>query len=257
MAVAAWASIYRPSSDNTLQRTSNIEDGGRTSPTPRPRTGRAAQIVAISLVSECSSDGSAHRWSRVVGTACGYDNRVGERVVNSSSPRGDLDLGGALRRVRQGRQMSHVDLARAADINRWYLSQLERGARCRLGWSKLCDLATALNVSVSLLLQEAEAAPSKARALTVALPRGSLPAPNRGEIGPAIRHIRRAQGVAIIVLAEAAGLHRTSLSCIERGKRQPGWSTLCVLAEALDVRVSTLAAAAEAKTPKGHSAERE
>jgi transcriptional regulator with XRE-family HTH domain len=151
--------------------------------------------------------------------------------------------------------MSHAGLARAADINRWYLNQLERGARCRLGWNKLCDLATALNVSVSLLLQEAEAAPNKTRTLAVSLPRGSLPVPSRGEIGPAVRRLRRARGIAIVSLAEAAGLHRTSLSCIERGERQPGWSTLCVLAKALEVRVSTLAAAAEAETPKGHSAE--
>jgi transcriptional regulator with XRE-family HTH domain len=146
--------------------------------------------------------------------------------------------------------MRRADLARAARIDYWYLSQLERGARCKLGWNKLCDLAVALNIPVSLLLREAEVAPGATDHPAATLPRGPLPVPNRLEIGPAIRRLRRAQGIAIVALAQAAGLHRTSLSCIEREERRPGWSTLCALARALNMGVSELAAAAEAQTPE-------
>jgi len=153
--------------------------------------------------------------------------------------------------------MRNKDLAIAADIDYWYLSLLEKGGRCRLGWGKLCDVATALDVSVELLLREAEAAPNKTGSLTIVLPRKRLSGPNRGDIGLGVRRIRRERALPIARLAEAAGMHRTSVSCIERGKRQPGWWTLCVLAEALDVPVSRLAAAAEAQTSDGHSTKRQ
>jgi DNA-binding XRE family transcriptional regulator len=152
--------------------------------------------------------------------------------------------------------MRNKDLAAAADINYWYLSLLERGGRCRLGWGKLCDVATALDVSVELLLREAEAAPNEMGSLTIVVSQKGLSGPNRTDIGLGVRRIRLAQDLSIAGLAEVAGMHRTSVSCIERGQRQPGWSTLCALARALDVPVSKLAATAEAQTSEGHSVKR-
>jgi transcriptional regulator with XRE-family HTH domain len=42
-------------------------------------------------------------------------------------------------------------------------------------------------------------------------------------------------------------MHPTYLSAIERGLRNPTWTKLCHLAEALDITISTLAQVAEAE----------
>jgi transcriptional regulator with XRE-family HTH domain len=55
------------------------------------------------------------------------------------------------------------------------------------------------------------------------------------DLGQAIRRLRRAHRVTIDDLAAAAGMHPTYLSGIERGLRNPTWSKLCGLADALDV----------------------
>lgn len=65
------------------------------------------------------------------------------------------------------------------------------------------------------------------------------------DLGQAIRRLRRAHRVTIDDLAAAARMHPTYLSGIERGLRNPTWSKLCGLADALDVPVSTLAGEAE------------
>jgi transcriptional regulator with XRE-family HTH domain len=65
------------------------------------------------------------------------------------------------------------------------------------------------------------------------------------DLGQAIRRLRRAHRVTIDDLAAAAGMHPTYLSEIERGLRNPTWSKLCGLADALHVPISTLAGEAE------------
>jgi transcriptional regulator with XRE-family HTH domain len=65
------------------------------------------------------------------------------------------------------------------------------------------------------------------------------------DLGQAVRRLRRAHRLTIEDLAFAAGVHRTYLSSIERGERNPSWNTLCGLADALDVSVPTLAEKAE------------
>jgi transcriptional regulator with XRE-family HTH domain len=64
-------------------------------------------------------------------------------------------------------------------------------------------------------------------------------------LGQAIRRLRRAHRLTIEDLAAAAEMHATYLSGIERGVRNPTWSKVCGLADALEVSVSVLAGEAE------------
>jgi transcriptional regulator with XRE-family HTH domain len=66
-----------------------------------------------------------------------------------------------------------------------------------------------------------------------------------GELGRAVRRLRRARGVTIDGLAYAAQMHPTYLSSIERGERNPSWGKLCDLATALGVSVALIAKHAE------------
>jgi len=65
------------------------------------------------------------------------------------------------------------------------------------------------------------------------------------DLGRAVRRLRRAHRLTIEDLAAAAGMHPTYLSGIERGVRNPTWSKVCGLADALEVSVSALAGEAE------------
>jgi transcriptional regulator with XRE-family HTH domain len=55
------------------------------------------------------------------------------------------------------------------------------------------------------------------------------------DLGRTVRRLRRAHRFTIEDLASAAGMHPTYLSGIERGVRNPTWSKLCGLADALEV----------------------
>jgi transcriptional regulator with XRE-family HTH domain len=65
------------------------------------------------------------------------------------------------------------------------------------------------------------------------------------DLGRAVRRLRRAHRLTIEDLASAAGMHPTYLSGIERGVRNPTWSKVSGLADALEVSVSALAGEAE------------
>lgn len=65
------------------------------------------------------------------------------------------------------------------------------------------------------------------------------------DLGQAVRRLRQAHRLTIEDLAAAAGMHATYLSGIERGIRNPTWSKVCGLADALEVSVSALAGEAE------------
>lgn len=58
--------------------------------------------------------------------------------------------------------------------------------------------------------------------------------------GARLKKIRKQQGFSQERLSEISGLHRTYISSLERGARNPTLSTLYVLAEALDVEVVCL-----------------
>jgi DNA-binding XRE family transcriptional regulator len=79
-------------------------------------------------------------------------------------------------------------------------------------------------------------------------PTEPLRSPTNAALGRAIRRLRYAQHITIEALALDADMHPTYLSGIERGVRNPTWSKLCGLAQALGIPVSALAGEAEHDT---------
>lgn len=69
--------------------------------------------------------------------------------------------------------------------------------------------------------------------------------PDHAALGRAIRRAREAQGYSQELLAERCGLHRTYVGGIERGERNPSFTNILRIAEALGERPSQLFAAAE------------
>jgi transcriptional regulator with XRE-family HTH domain len=65
------------------------------------------------------------------------------------------ELGRVLRRLRKARGLSIEDLALRADLHPTYVSSIERGER-NPSCGKLSDLALALGVPLSALMQDAE-----------------------------------------------------------------------------------------------------
>jgi transcriptional regulator with XRE-family HTH domain len=58
--------------------------------------------------------------------------------------------------------------------------------------------------------------------------------------GATLRQLREARFDSQEELADAASLHRTHVSYLERGGREPSLSTLLILSEALDVSINRL-----------------
>lgn len=75
----------------------------------------------------------------------------------------------------------------------------------------------------------------------------SVPGPTNAELGRAIRRLRRARRVTIENLAHAADIHPTYLSGIERGVRNPTWSKLTSLADALGIPLAEIVKDAESE----------
>jgi transcriptional regulator with XRE-family HTH domain len=67
----------------------------------------------------------------------------------------NADLGRALRRLCRARRLSIEALAFAAGIHPTYLSGIERGVR-NPTWARVCELALALEVPVSAIVERAE-----------------------------------------------------------------------------------------------------
>ncbi|HST54529.1 MAG TPA: helix-turn-helix transcriptional regulator [Solirubrobacteraceae bacterium] len=76
----------------------------------------------------------------------------------------------------------------------------------------------------------------------------AAPTPSHAQLGYSVRRLRQARHLTIDTLAETAQMHPTYLSGIERGERNPTWTKLCNLADALDVSVSTIVAVAESRS---------
>jgi transcriptional regulator with XRE-family HTH domain len=64
-------------------------------------------------------------------------------------------------------------------------------------------------------------------------------------LGLAVRELRRSKGLSQEELARASGLHPTYISGIERGLRNPTWRSIGRVCDALEVKISELAALAE------------
>lgn len=91
-------------------------------------------------------------------------------------------------------------------------------------------------------------APSRISQVSSAeVPSALVPArsPEHEALGKAVRKLREEQGLTQEQLAEVSGMQATYLSDIERGVRNPAWSTVLVLAKALKVTASELASLAE------------
>ncbi|HWB08609.1 MAG TPA: helix-turn-helix transcriptional regulator [Pirellulales bacterium] len=65
--------------------------------------------------------------------------------------------------------------------------------------------------------------------------------------GDVVRERRIKQGISQEALADAAGLHRTYISLLERGERNPSLAVLLQLASGLNVSASVLLADLESK----------
>jgi len=71
------------------------------------------------------------------------------------------------------------------------------------------------------------------------------------QLGLVVRKHRLAAGLSQEALADRAGLHRTYVSLLERGLRNPSIDALTALAGVLGVRASLLLAEAEDAIGKG------
>lgn len=58
--------------------------------------------------------------------------------------------------------------------------------------------------------------------------------------GLRLKKLRKSRGFSQEKFAEITGLHRTYISCLERGNKNPTLCTLMSLAKALDISVSEL-----------------
>lgn len=69
--------------------------------------------------------------------------------------------------------------------------------------------------------------------------------PEHGALGEAVRTIRLEQGLSQEQLAEYAGTDLTQVGGIERGVRNPSYTTLLRLADALETTVGEIATLAD------------
>ena len=77
-------------------------------------------------------------------------------------------------------------------------------------------------------------------------PRRSKPrSPEHAALGEAVRRLRVEAGMSQEALAEAAGTDLTQVGGIERGVRNPSYTTLVRLANALETSVGELATLAD------------
>jgi transcriptional regulator with XRE-family HTH domain len=79
----------------------------------------------------------------------------------------------------------------------------------------------------------------------------------REDLGQTIRELREARGMTLDGLSAKAGMHTTYLSRIERAHSSPTWEKVSALAEGLDLPISAIATAVEARTAKRRSGTRD
>jgi transcriptional regulator with XRE-family HTH domain len=69
--------------------------------------------------------------------------------------------------------------------------------------------------------------------------------------GAAVRRARIKKGISQEQLADESGLHRTYVSLLERGRRNPSLKVISLLAAALDTNIVSLVSGIEAGAAKG------
>lgn len=75
-----------------------------------------------------------------------------------------------------------------------------------------------------------------------------VPSPSPRALGTTVRELRHARALTLESLADVSGFNVTYLSDVERGRANPSVRKLAELAQALEVRLSALIAAAEEAT---------
>jgi transcriptional regulator with XRE-family HTH domain len=78
----------------------------------------------------------------------------------------------------------------------------------------------------------------------------SPPLPTKVDLAQAIRELRKAHGLTLDAMAAKAGMHTTYLSRIERAHSSPTWDKLTGIASALDLPISAVVAAAQARAER-------
>jgi transcriptional regulator with XRE-family HTH domain len=164
-------------------------------------------------------------------------------------------LGLVIVQRRASTRMSQAVLAYRADVERTYLSRVEKG-RTSVGWSNLGRLAVALKTTIASLALDTEqivrsGAPAHAALLEqISVQRvgatGLIGSPSVVALGLAFQRVRLERGFSREDCARVSGLSAQAIEKLESGKRAPKWDTLCALSIALECAVYELVLLAEA-----------
>lgn len=128
-------------------------------------------------------------------------------------------LGTTIRNARRERGLSLADLAASASIEREQLQAIELG-RYDPAFDVLIDLARGLDTKLSVLVTRSES--------LLAFAQGAA-------FGQRLRELRTERGISQDRLAQLTGLHRTAISLLERGGREPRLPTILRLAQGMGV----------------------
>jgi len=130
-----------------------------------------------------------------------------------------IALGRAIREVRDERSMDADDLAAATGIERKRLDAIEAG-QSDPPYDVLLALARGLDIEPAVLVSRA----------------GSTTTGSKGSpFGRRLRELRREHDVSQDRLAHITGFHRTTISKLELGERDPQLGTVLRLAQGIGV----------------------
>lgn len=149
-----------------------------------------------------------------------------------------IALGRTIREVRHERSIDAADLAAAAGIVPTHLDAIEAG-RSDPSYDVLLALARGLGIQPGVLVDRAGNLDTSAACAAFAR---------------RLRELRVERGVSQAHLARRAGLHRTQISKLELGEREPRLGTLLRLAYGLDVPPEALLKGLDAT--RGHARKR-
>jgi transcriptional regulator with XRE-family HTH domain len=130
-----------------------------------------------------------------------------------------IALGRAIREVRDERSMESDELAAAAGIERERLDEIEAG-QSDPPYDVLLALARGLGIEPEVLVSRARSADTGSK---------------RSPFGRRLRRLRREHRVTQDRLAHITGFHRTTISKLELGERDPQLGTILRLAQAIGV----------------------
>ena len=155
-------------------------------------------------------------------------------AMNNSSAFEQLrtQLAEDVKRVRTSRSLSQETLALKADVDRTYVSQIER-AIANPSIEVLSRLAATLNVTMKVILDQDDLPTSKSN------PAAVKEAP-RGVLAANLVRLRKERGWSQEELAFEAGLHRTFVGHVERQIRNISLDNIERLASALGSSVHQL-----------------